>query len=72
MLKAFPEIDLIWLLSGVGEFLSTTTTPPQIEVPKTTPLNPISASPKETALIERIVIFYKNGSCKNYEMNTSK
>jgi transcriptional regulator with XRE-family HTH domain len=72
VLKAFPEIDLIWLLSGVGEFLSTTTTPPQIEVPKTTPLNPISASPKETALIERIVIFYRNGSCKNYEMNTSK
>ena len=72
VLKAFPEIDLIWLLSGVGEFLSTTTTPPQIEVPKTTTLNPISASPKETALIERIVIFYRNGSCKNYEMNTSK
>ena len=72
VLNAFPEIDLLWLLSGVGEFHKSTTTPPKIEVPNPVPSIPIAAISKDTSIIERIVIFYKDGSFKNYETNTSK
>jgi transcriptional regulator with XRE-family HTH domain len=85
ILKAFPEVELYWLLNGVGSF------PKQVEAKASaptlfseieTPINKIN-EPKPAAKqdnhiieherkentgqeIERIVIFYKNGSFKNY------
>ena len=77
VLNAFPEIDLLWLLSGEGDFHKTSTTP-RVEVSKTSASTPTHTTPPntenltETAPIERIIIFYKDGTCKNYEMNGSK
>ena len=71
VLNAFPDIELLWLLSGVGEFPRSAAPPPKIE-PTPIPLNPISVISKDDEAIERIVIFYRDGSFKNYSTNTSK
>ncbi|HSQ46475.1 MAG TPA: helix-turn-helix transcriptional regulator [Lutibacter sp.] len=85
ILKAFPEVELYWLLNGVGSF------PKQVEVKGPAPtlfseietpevkINEPKVAAKHTNYeieqerkditgqeIERIVIFYKNGSFKNY------
>jgi len=85
ILKAFPEVELYWLLNGVGSF------PKQVDVKGPAPtlfseietpevkINELKAAEKHTNYeieherkgnnnqeIERIVIFYKNGSFKNY------
>ena len=72
VLNAFPDIDLLWLLSGVGEFPKTTAPPPDVE-PTRIASNPITTdiSTDDTS-IERIVIFYRDGSFKNYSTNASK
>jgi len=81
VLNAFPDIELLWLLSGVGEFPKSTAPLPKVEP---TPIssnpitanqiyaNPITAISNDDDSIERIVIFYKDGSFKNYSTNTSK
>lgn len=85
ILKAYPEVELYWLLNGVGHF------PKQVEVKPPTPtlfsemetpeikkdepkpsvkpaIQEMEHKEKENSEqeIERIVIFYKNGSFKNY------
>ena len=85
ILKAFPEVELYWLLNGVGNF------PKQVEVniPSPTLFSEMESpeikinEPKAIAKpaiqeidnqrkenteqeIERIVIFYKNGSFQDY------
>jgi len=73
VLNAFPDIDLLWFLSGVGEFTkSTTTTPLQKSESTQISSNPITAISTDDESIERIVIFYSNGSFKNYSMKPSK
>lgn len=76
ILKAFPEVELYWLLNGVGEFPKNKYTekvivesPPIIEKEmKPIPKKEIQSSlPKIIdSEIERIVIFYKDGSFKSY------
>lgn len=78
ILKAFPEVELYWLLNGVGHF------PKQVEIKEPAPtlfssikepetkkgeVKSISKSVDSDNLnqeIERIVIFYRNGTFKNY------
>ena len=74
VLNAFPEVELFWLLNGVGQF------PKKIEKSTPTPSLPISdknitlnaqkddiTTLKETSVsIERIVVFYSDGTFKNY------
>lgn len=73
ILKTFPEVELYWLLNGVGKFpkqvknetaptLFSTSKPDEAtkEAPKIIKNNEITSD------IERIVIFYKDGSFKNY------
>ena len=85
ILKTFPEVELYWLLNGVGHF------PKQVEIQEPAPTlfssikdpevkreTPKSISKvfpneivgKENEIvnqeIERIVVFYKNGTFKNY------
>ncbi|MBE0424463.1 MAG: helix-turn-helix transcriptional regulator [Lutibacter sp.] len=85
ILKAFPEVELYWLLNGIGSF------PKQAEVKPSAPtlfsevetsevkINEPKAAVKQANQeiehqskentdheIERIVIFYRNGSFKNY------
>ena len=72
ILNAFPEIELLWLLNGDGEFPNSTTAPlSKIESPQI-PSNSKSVISNEDDAIERIVIFYKDGSFKNYTTNASK
>ena len=76
ILKSFPEVELYWLLNGVGEFPKKkfaekviVESPPIIEkVIKPIPKKEIESSlPKIIdSEIERIVIFYKDGSFKSY------
>lgn len=67
VLNSYPEVELYWLLNGKGEF------PKQVKIPDTP--NPILTTSdssiknetiKNNSEIERIVIFYKDGSFKNY------
>jgi transcriptional regulator with XRE-family HTH domain len=74
ILKAFPEVELYWLLNGKGTF-------PKVEENAEITSTPSSNIKKETSVednklqsksnsndlaIERIVVFYKNGTFKNY------
>lgn len=68
ILSAFPEVDLYWLFNGNGEFPSEvetlqfkTQSPPLLE-------NKILNSEIENhnKTIERIVIFYSDGTFKNF------
>ena len=72
VLSAFPEVDLYWLFNGKGEFPSKNkseeiNSPIQKEIiPPST--NDISKSKtKDDKTIERIVIFYSDGSFKNFK-----
>jgi len=79
ILSAYPEIDLYWLMNGKGHFppgskketIATASEKKDLFSPATAkPQNPettkITANPNNKA-IERIVIFYKDGSFSNFE-----
>ena len=72
VLSVFPEVELYWLLNGKGEFPSV----PKSEMVQSTPTREISETilPKEIVSaktkdksIERIVIFYSDGTFKSFE-----
>ncbi|WP_366663744.1 helix-turn-helix transcriptional regulator [Winogradskyella sp.] len=67
VLHAYPEVDLYWLMNGKGEF-------PKIEAQekteiKNSPVAPILKSEKSSQSkdIEKIIIFYKDGSFESYQ-----
>ncbi len=82
VLQKFPEVELYWLLNGKGHFPALqnvleeksasvnltsdqntdNTLPPQ----KIKSLPILDATDKESATIDRIVIFFKDGSFKSY------
>lgn len=73
VLSVYPEVELYWLLNGKGIFPSTTShneTQKETKKPKKSDANIL---PADTSLastdksIERIVIFYKDGTFKNFE-----
>jgi transcriptional regulator with XRE-family HTH domain len=82
VLQKFPEVELYWLLNGKGHFPApqndpeekpiastltmdpTTDTPPLFQKIKTSPS--LDAITKEEGEIDRIVIFFKDGSFKSY------
>ena len=74
VLQKYPEVELYWLLNGKGEFPSKkkSASPPISEFKKTRE-NEIEATLTENTsqhfdkIIDRIVIFYKDGSFKAYE-----
>ena len=84
ILKAFPEVELYWLLNGDGEFpkdknsnKANLTSSPIIEQQVKVTSKPIISSDQKLEIenkmehinesgIERIVIFYKDGSFKHY------
>lgn len=73
VLSSFPEVDLYWLFNGKGEFPSNTKNKSVIETEKaTTASNPIldtviKAGDVKKGNIERIVIFYSDGTFKNFQ-----
>jgi len=74
ILKTFPEVELYWLLNGIGEF------PKQTKIKNQHPPLSLTDDSKQTSKlntknipvnkkedeIDRIVIFYKNGTFKSY------
>ena len=74
VLSSFPDVELYWLLNGKGTFPSssekqTTVTPdaPISEAPKPVKEMITQVSKSGDRSIERIVIFYKDGTFKNFE-----
>ena len=69
ILSAYPEVDLYWLFNGKGEFPSIV----KIEDTKQDTIAPalnygkLLSETDKNKTIERIVIFYSDGSFKNYE-----
>ena len=74
VLQKYPEVQLYWLLNGKGKFPSEEkpSSPPKQKLQKS-PSEEIEATFSEKSLqnpdkkIDRIVIFYKDGSFKAYE-----
>lgn len=72
ILSAFPEVELYWLLNGKGEFPATKETIESNINIITTPPAPIiedkmASEIKKDHSIERIVIFYSDGSFKSFQ-----
>nr|WP_321223710.1 helix-turn-helix transcriptional regulator [uncultured Psychroserpens sp.] len=78
VLSSFPEVELYWLMNGKGNFPSQITDTkivqnPEVKINLTS--NPESNSEtlsdqiSEDKKIERIVIFYKDGTFKNFEQS---
>lgn len=78
VLEAFPEVDLYWLLNGKGSFPTNSikqsrknnSSGPQSDIPEPIQVIQDSDKPITTKAIERIVIFYKDGTFSQY--NTSQ
>ncbi|WP_435139488.1 helix-turn-helix domain-containing protein [Formosa sp. A9] len=83
ILSAYPEVELYWLLNGKGKFPKTTETVPpsdlfsqpstktdtQATAPKkqSDSISKVFTQPTNGKQIERIVIFYSDGSFQNFE-----
>lgn len=78
VLNQFQEVGLYWLLNGTGNFPSTSSSEKEYNIPKsafrqTDDVKSGSISDKKKKIskndpeIEKIVIFYKDGSFKVYE-----
>ena len=62
VLSSFPEVDLYWLLNGKGNFPNQD----KNEISNSNETGAIVPFPTDNNSIERIVIFFKDGSFKNY------
>ena len=62
LLSSFPEVDLYWLLNGKGQLSSEKTKQTLDE-----PINSVSRKSPNSKDIERVVIFFKDGSFENYQ-----
>jgi predicted transcriptional regulator len=70
VLSSFPEVELYWLMNGKGHFpsLKNESLEKPISEVKTLASSKIETiSTSEDKSIERIVIFYKDGTFKNFE-----
>lgn len=76
--KVFPDINLYWLLNNTGEMINSTptTTPSSKKNLKQDPIGKTQTSDHNAENIskevDRIVIFFKDGTFENYDPNTSK
>ncbi|HMQ44421.1 helix-turn-helix domain-containing protein [Mariniflexile maritimum] len=69
ILASYPEVELYWLLNGKGEFPSAkksgelkTEQPPTVSAQEK-----IQMDLKKDKTIERIIIFYSDGSFRNFQ-----
>ncbi|TWO33045.1 helix-turn-helix transcriptional regulator [Seonamhaeicola sediminis] len=72
VLSAYPEVELYWLLNGTGEFPATAKALDFKSVNNPIPEGEKKASEilhesNSNKTIERIVIFYSDGSFKNFQ-----
>lgn len=70
ILSAYPEVDLYWLFNGKGTFPNEAKTNPpeqkQEKTPTSIPEEKVLTEIKKDKTIDRIVIFYSDGSFKDY------
>jgi predicted transcriptional regulator len=78
VLSVFPEVELYWLMNGKGIFPATphsvqhskTVKKKKSEKTTSTSIPDISSTPiSEDKIIERIVIFYRDGTFKNFNQS---
>lgn len=65
IVNTYPEVELYWLLNGKGSF----PTPEESKLPISKEIKDkleVVTEQKYTSAIDRIVIFYKDGSFKEY------
>jgi transcriptional regulator with XRE-family HTH domain len=68
VLSAFPEIDLYWLFNGKGKFPSEAKTQdPLKEIQQPVIDKPLKIETDQNKSIERIVVFYSDGTFKNFQ-----
>ncbi len=69
VLSSYPEVELYWLLNGKGSFPKNDTTekstPPLPSLQTQNKMTPSNSSNQKK--IDRIVIFYSDGSFENFE-----
>lgn len=65
VVKTFPEINLYWLLNGKGNFPSEMPPTPKTELKATEDPGPVIRTNARS--IEKIIIFYTDGSFEPYE-----
>ena len=64
VVQRFPEVNLYWLLNGKGSFPKK-----QQKEPQSSPIGPVSdnkAPPGSDREVEKIVVFYSDGSFREY------
>ena len=71
VLKEYPEVELYWLLNGKGQFPKSEKTeiksPPIPKIEKSNfNISEIIPTKNNNEGIEKIVVFYKNGTFKSY------
>ncbi len=64
VLHAYPEVNLYWLINGKGSFPSDSTDAEKPDLPISE--TEIKGATTAESEIEKIVIFFKNGSFKSY------
>jgi len=67
ILSYFPEVELYWLMNGKGSFPSKEKKEEKIKIAPIIENTKIRASENSDKEIERIVIFYTDGSFQNFE-----
>lgn len=67
VLDNFKEVELYWLLNGKGNFPAKETTRPSSNDTDSTELNLKLKNKGQQKEIDRIVIFYKDGTFENYD-----
>ena len=67
ILQAYPEVELYWLLNGKGSFPKNETTPSLTTSNYDLPKESSNESVSSDSEIEKIVIFYKDGTFKSYK-----
>lgn len=74
ILHTYPEVELYWLLKGKGNFPNDTkilTSPnsnlPETETKPNLPITDLDSDSTKNSAIEKIVIFYKDGTFKSYK-----
>jgi len=71
ILSSYPDIELYWLLNGKGSFPSNKETSskkePSLEKHADATLKNILKESNQNKEIERILIFFKDGTFKNYQ-----
>jgi len=68
VIRAFPEVNLYWLLNGKGNFPAKNEIAPTLD-----PKLKIASEQKITSkTIQRIVIFYNDGSFESFDHNKAK